>query len=63
MASMPQEGQRPIYPAGGLLFPADPPGGSPWAPGPTLTQGRVEPVVDMEIYKENRERSGRKWLE
>lgn len=66
VASRPQEAQRPVYKAGSLLFPPDPSGvgvgGSPWALGPTQTQAWVEPVIGMEISKENRGKSGRKWL-
>lgn len=60
---MPQERQRPVYPGRGTLFQAlgEAPT-APGAPGPTLSQAWVEQVVGMEIFKENRERSGRKWL-
>lgn len=64
VASGPQEGQSPVYPAGDTLFPPAlrEASAAPRAWGPTLTQTWVEPVVGLEIFKENRERSGRKWL-
>lgn len=64
VASRLQGVQRSVYKAGSYSFLQTLAGRSPRAPGPTLTQAWVGPVIGMEISEENKEKvAGSGWGE